>query len=72
MTAEKALERHDREDVKNNSLSICTDGSGINNEIGSAVVCPLVQQTRSAHMALDSKPLSGRRRFGRKVGIEDV
>jgi hypothetical protein len=45
MTAEKALERHDREDVKNNSLSICTDGSGINNEIGSAVVCPLVQQT---------------------------
>ncbi|OSS43183.1 hypothetical protein B5807_12164, partial [Epicoccum nigrum] len=31
----------------NKSLSIYTDGSGIEGEIGSAAVCPLTQQTRS-------------------------
>ena len=40
--------------MKNNSLSIGTDGSGIDNKIGSAVVCPVVQQTRSAHMGSDT------------------
>ena len=49
-TADKAQERHDKENAKNNFLSIYTDGSGIENEIGSAAVCPLTQQTRSVYM----------------------
>ncbi|KAF1922309.1 uncharacterized protein M421DRAFT_44270, partial [Didymella exigua CBS 183.55] len=39
---------------KDSSLSIYTDGSGIEGEIGSAALCPLTQQTRSVHMVLDT------------------
>jgi hypothetical protein len=53
-TAEKARERHDREHIKEDSLSIYTDGSGIEGEIGSAAVCPLTQQTRAVHMGPDT------------------
>ena len=52
--ADKARERHDRECAANKSLSIYTDGSGIEGEIGSAAVCPLTQQTRSVHMGSDT------------------
>jgi ribonuclease HI len=51
--ADKARERHDRECAANKSLSIYTDGSGIEGEIGSAAVCPLIQQTRTVHMGSD-------------------
>ena len=53
--ADKARERHDRECAANKSLSIYTDGSGIEGEIGSAAVCPLTQQTRSVHMGPDTQ-----------------
>ncbi|KAH7563672.1 hypothetical protein BM1_00719 [Bipolaris maydis] len=49
-SADKAQDRHDAECAADNSLSIYTDGSGINGEIGSAAVCPLTQQTLSVHM----------------------
>jgi hypothetical protein len=52
--ADKARERHDRECARSKSLNIYTDGSGIEGEIGSAVVCLLTQQTRSVHMGLDT------------------
>lgn len=52
--ADKARERHDREDATDKSLSIYTDGSGIEGEIGSAAVCPSIQQTRSVHMGSDT------------------
>jgi ribonuclease HI len=53
--ADKARERHDHECAANKSLSIYTDGSGIEGEIGSAAVCPLTQQTRSVHMGSDTQ-----------------
>jgi ribonuclease HI len=53
--ADKARERHDREGAANKSLSIYTDGSGIEGEIRSAAVCPLTQQTRSVHMGPDTQ-----------------
>jgi hypothetical protein len=53
--ADKARERHDRECAANKSLSIYTDGSGIEGEIGSAAVCPLTQQTRSVHIGPDTQ-----------------
>jgi hypothetical protein len=49
-TAERARARHDKEHAKEDSLSIYTDGSGIEGEMGSAALCPLTQQLRSAHM----------------------
>lgn len=52
--AERASERHDRESDTDKSLSVYTDGSGTDGEIGSAAVCPLLQQTRSVHMGLDT------------------
>jgi ribonuclease HI len=54
-TAEKARARHDREHAKADSLSIYTDGSGIEGEIGSAALCPLTQQVRSVHMGPDTE-----------------
>ena len=53
-TAESARARHDREHAKGDSLSIYTDGSGIEGEIGSAALCPLTQQVRSVHMGPDT------------------
>ena len=53
-TAEEARARHDKEHVKEDSLSIYTDGSGIEGEIGSAALCPLTQQVRSVHMGPDT------------------
>lgn len=52
--ADRARDRHDRECATGKSLSIYTDGSGIDGEIGSAAVCPLTQQTRSVHMGSDT------------------
>ncbi|KAL6165128.1 hypothetical protein ACJQWK_08372 [Exserohilum turcicum] len=49
-SADKARSRHDREHEKDQSLSIYTDGSGKDGEIGAAAVCPLTQQTRTVHM----------------------
>jgi hypothetical protein len=54
-TAERARARHDREHAKADSLSIYTDGSGIEDEIGSAELCPLTQQVRSIHMGPDTE-----------------
>jgi ribonuclease HI len=51
--AEKARNRHDRQSASD-SLSIYTDGSGIEGEIGAAAVCPLMHQTRSVHMGSDT------------------
>jgi hypothetical protein len=53
-TAKEARARHDEEHAKEDSLSIYTDGSGIEGEIGSAALCPLTQQVRSVHMGLDT------------------
>jgi ribonuclease HI len=52
--ADKARDRHDRECATDKSLSIYTDGSGIEGEIGSAAVCPLTQQTLSVYMGSDT------------------
>ena len=52
--AGKARDRHDRECATGKSLSIYTDGSGIEGEIGSAAVCPITQQTLSVHMGSDT------------------
>jgi hypothetical protein len=54
VTAERARARHDKEHAKEDSLSIYTDGSGIEGEIGSAALCPLTQQLRSAHIGPDT------------------
>ncbi|KAI1531407.1 pol-like protein [Pyrenophora tritici-repentis] len=54
-TAQEARARHDKEYVKEDSLSIYTDGSGIEGEIGSAALCPLTQQARSVHMGSDTE-----------------
>jgi ribonuclease HI len=54
-TAQEARARHDKEHVKEDSLSIYTDGSGIEGEIGSAALCPLTQQSRSVHMGSDTE-----------------
>jgi ribonuclease HI len=53
-TAKRARARHDKEHAKEDSLSIYTDGSGIEGEIGSAALCPLTQEVRSAHMGSDT------------------
>ena len=53
-SAKKARERHDRENAKEDSLSIYTDGSGIVGEIGSAATCPLTEQTLAVHMGSES------------------
>jgi ribonuclease HI len=53
--ADKARDRHDTECAKDNNLSIYTDGSGIEGEIGSAAVCLLTQQTLSVHMGSDTQ-----------------
>jgi CRISPR/Cas system CSM-associated protein Csm5 (group 7 of RAMP superfamily) len=53
-TAAKARERHEREHIKEDNLSIYTDGSSIKGEIGSAAVCLTTQQTRAVHMGSDT------------------
>ncbi|KAK4068333.1 hypothetical protein Purlil1_13820 [Purpureocillium lilacinum] len=35
------------------ALHICTDGSGINGQIGAAAVCPTIQQTRSSYIGTE-------------------
>lgn len=52
--ADKACNRHDTQCATGKSLSIYTDGSGIEGEIGFAAVCPLTQQTCSVHMGSDT------------------
>lgn len=52
--ADKARNRHDRENEAEQNLSIYTDGSGINGQIGAAAVCPPLQQTRSVHMGTET------------------
>ncbi|KAK7177941.1 reverse transcriptase, partial [Paraphaeosphaeria sporulosa] len=47
---ETARERHDRENATDQDLSIYTDGSGIDDRIGTAAVCPYTQQTRRAYL----------------------
>jgi ribonuclease HI len=54
-TAKEARARHDEEHAKEDSLSIYTDGSGIEGEIGSAALCPLTQQIRSVYMGSDTE-----------------
>ncbi|CAN9167672.1 unnamed protein product [Alternaria sp. RS040] len=54
-TAEEGRARHDKEHVKEDSLRIYTDGSGIEGEIGSAALCPPTQQARSVHTGLDTE-----------------
>jgi ribonuclease HI/exonuclease III len=51
---ETARERHDRETATGQDLSIYTDGSGIDNKIGAAAVCPHMEQTRSAYLGLST------------------
>lgn len=53
-SADKAQSRHNRVNKTGRSLSIYTDGSGIDREIGTAAVCPLIQQTQSVHMGPDT------------------
>jgi hypothetical protein len=53
-SADKARSRHDREHEKDQSLSIYTDGSGIDGEISAAAACLLTQQTRTVHIGPDT------------------
>ncbi|KAF2462689.1 uncharacterized protein BDR25DRAFT_386265 [Lindgomyces ingoldianus] len=52
--ADKARSRHDRENDTEQDLSIYTDGSGINGQIGVAAACPILQQIRSVHMGMET------------------
>lgn len=53
-TADKARKKHlDLMRQETAALHIYTDGSGINGQIGAAVVCPTTQQTRRSYMGSD-------------------
>jgi hypothetical protein len=52
--AEKARDRYEKECAIDKSLSIYTDGSGIEGEISSVAVCLLTKQTRSVYIGLDT------------------
>jgi hypothetical protein len=52
--AKKARLRHDKKNDTGWCLSIYTGSSSIDGEIGAAAVCPIIQQTRIAHMGPDT------------------
>jgi ribonuclease HI len=49
-SAEEAQQQHDRKVDTGESLSIYTDGSGIDGQIGAAAVCLITKQSRIAYM----------------------
>ena len=51
---ETAREKHDSEIATGQDLSIYTDGSGIDDKISAAAVCPFTKQTRSAYLGLST------------------
>lgn len=51
---ETARKRHDRGTATGKDLSIYTDGSGIEDRIGAAAVCPFTGQTRSAFLGFST------------------
>jgi hypothetical protein len=52
--AKESRLRHDRKNDPGWCLNIYTGSSGIDGEIGAAAVCPIIQQTRIAHVGPDT------------------